>query len=86
MVDPNVLARGRYDPEEVTAFAFGLGVERLYGPDIASKIYATSSETMCVSSSSFKPRFRFNVITIEWAEPCWFAGNGWSICPLECRA
>ena len=29
MVDPNVLAAVGYDPEEVTGFAFGLGVERL---------------------------------------------------------
>ena len=29
MVDPNVLSSVGYDPEEVTGFAFGLGVERL---------------------------------------------------------
>lgn len=29
MVDPNVLAAVGYDPEEVSGFAFGLGVERL---------------------------------------------------------
>ena len=29
MVDPNVLSAVGYDPEEVTGFAFGLGVERL---------------------------------------------------------
>jgi phenylalanyl-tRNA synthetase alpha chain len=29
MVDPNVLTSVGYDPEEVTGFAFGLGVERL---------------------------------------------------------
>jgi phenylalanyl-tRNA synthetase alpha chain len=29
MVDPNVLAAVGYDPEEVTGFAFGLGIERL---------------------------------------------------------
>jgi phenylalanyl-tRNA synthetase alpha chain len=29
MVDPNVLQAVGYDPEEVTGFAFGLGVERL---------------------------------------------------------
>ena len=29
MVDPNVLAAVGYDPDEVTGFAFGLGVERL---------------------------------------------------------
>ena len=29
MVDPNVLKEVGYDPEEVTGFAFGLGVERL---------------------------------------------------------
>jgi phenylalanyl-tRNA synthetase alpha chain len=29
MVDPNVLAAVGYDPEEVTGFAFGLGVERV---------------------------------------------------------
>lgn len=29
MVDPNVLAAVGYDPEEVTGFAFGLGVERI---------------------------------------------------------
>jgi phenylalanyl-tRNA synthetase alpha chain len=29
MVDPNVLTAVGYDPEEVTGFAFGLGVERL---------------------------------------------------------
>ena len=28
MVDPNVLSAVGYDPEEVTGFAFGLGVER----------------------------------------------------------
>ena len=29
MVDPNVFAAVGYDPEEVTGFAFGLGVERV---------------------------------------------------------
>ena len=29
MVDPNVLRAVGYDPDEVTGFAFGLGVERL---------------------------------------------------------
>ena len=29
MVDPNVLLAVGYDPEEVTGFAFGLGVERI---------------------------------------------------------
>lgn len=29
MVDPNVLASVGYDPEEVSGFAFGLGIERL---------------------------------------------------------
>ena len=29
MVDPNVLQAVGYDPEEVTGFAFGLGVERV---------------------------------------------------------
>jgi phenylalanyl-tRNA synthetase alpha chain len=29
MVDPNVLAAVGYDPEEVTGFAFGIGVERI---------------------------------------------------------
>jgi phenylalanyl-tRNA synthetase alpha chain len=29
MVDPNVLAAVGYDPEGVTGFAFGLGVERI---------------------------------------------------------
>jgi phenylalanyl-tRNA synthetase alpha chain len=29
MVDPNVLAAVGYDPDEVTGFAFGLGVERI---------------------------------------------------------
>ena len=29
MVDPNVLTAVGYDPEEVTGFAFGLGIERL---------------------------------------------------------
>jgi phenylalanyl-tRNA synthetase alpha chain len=29
MVDPNVLKAVDYDPEEVTGFAFGLGVERV---------------------------------------------------------
>ena len=29
MVHPNVLRYGGYDPEEVTAFAFGMGVERV---------------------------------------------------------
>ncbi len=29
MVDPNVLRAVGYDPEVVTGFAFGLGVERL---------------------------------------------------------
>ncbi len=29
MVDPNVLKEVGYDPEEVTGFAFGLGVERV---------------------------------------------------------
>ena len=29
MVDPNVLRAVEYDPDEVTGFAFGLGVERV---------------------------------------------------------
>jgi phenylalanyl-tRNA synthetase alpha chain len=29
MVDPNVLSAVGYDPEDVTGFAFGLGIERL---------------------------------------------------------
>ncbi len=29
MVDPNVFKAVGYDPEEVTGFAFGLGIERL---------------------------------------------------------
>ena len=29
MVHPNVLRAGGYDPEEVTGFAFGMGVERI---------------------------------------------------------
>jgi phenylalanyl-tRNA synthetase alpha chain len=29
MVDPNVLRAVGYDPEQVSGFAFGLGVERL---------------------------------------------------------
>ena len=29
MVDPHVLKAVGYDPEEVTGFAFGLGVERV---------------------------------------------------------
>jgi phenylalanyl-tRNA synthetase alpha chain len=29
MVDPNVLSAVGYDPEEVSGFAFGLGIERL---------------------------------------------------------
>jgi phenylalanyl-tRNA synthetase alpha chain len=29
MVHPNVLRYGGYDPSEVTAFAFGMGVERI---------------------------------------------------------
>ena len=29
MVDPNVLTAVGYDPEEVTGFAFGLGIERV---------------------------------------------------------
>ena len=29
MVDPNVLTAVGYDPEKVTGFAFGLGIERL---------------------------------------------------------
>ena len=29
MVHPNVLRAGGYDPEEVSGFAFGLGVERI---------------------------------------------------------
>jgi len=37
MVDPNVLAMSGYNPEEVTGFAFGMGVERIamlkYGID-----------------------------------------------------
>jgi phenylalanyl-tRNA synthetase alpha chain len=32
MVDPNVLRAVGYDPEEVTGFAFGLGVERVCMP------------------------------------------------------
>ncbi|MCY0869949.1 MAG: phenylalanine--tRNA ligase subunit alpha [Firmicutes bacterium] len=37
MVHPNVLATGGYDPQEVTGFAFGMGVER-----IASLLYGVS--------------------------------------------
>lgn len=37
MVHPNVLKAAGYDPEEVTGFAFGLGIERIvmlkYGVD-----------------------------------------------------
>ena len=29
MVHPNVLRAGGYDPEKVTGFAFGMGVERI---------------------------------------------------------
>jgi phenylalanyl-tRNA synthetase alpha chain len=29
MVHPNVLVNSGYDPEEVTGFAFGMGVERI---------------------------------------------------------
>jgi len=29
MVHPNVLRAGGYDPEQVSGFAFGLGVERI---------------------------------------------------------
>jgi phenylalanyl-tRNA synthetase alpha chain len=29
VVDPNVLRNVRYDPEEVSGFAFGLGLERI---------------------------------------------------------
>jgi Phenylalanyl-tRNA synthetase alpha subunit len=29
MVDPNVFAAVGYDPEEITGFAFGMGVERV---------------------------------------------------------
>jgi phenylalanyl-tRNA synthetase alpha chain len=29
MVDPNVLRSVGYDPDDVTGFAFGLGIERL---------------------------------------------------------
>jgi phenylalanyl-tRNA synthetase alpha chain len=29
MVDPNVLRTVGYDPEEVSGFAFGLGIERI---------------------------------------------------------
>jgi phenylalanyl-tRNA synthetase alpha chain len=29
MVDPNVFRAVGYDPDEVTGFAFGLGIERL---------------------------------------------------------
>ena len=29
MVDPNVLRQVGYDPDEVTGFAFGLGIERI---------------------------------------------------------
>ena len=29
MVDPNVLRAVGYDPEEVTGFAFGVGIERI---------------------------------------------------------
>ena len=37
MVHPNVLQNGGHDPEQVTGFAFGMGIERLamlrYGID-----------------------------------------------------
>lgn len=43
MVDPNVLRAVGYDPEEVTGFAFGLGVERFcmrrYGIDDLRRFY-----------------------------------------------
>jgi phenylalanyl-tRNA synthetase alpha chain len=29
MVHPKVLANGGYDPEKVTGFAFGMGIERI---------------------------------------------------------
>jgi phenylalanyl-tRNA synthetase alpha chain len=43
MVDPAVLTAVGYDPEEVTGFAFGLGIERLcarrHGIDDIREIY-----------------------------------------------
>jgi phenylalanyl-tRNA synthetase alpha chain len=37
MVHPNVLAKAGYDPQKVTGFAFGMGLERIamlrYGVD-----------------------------------------------------
>jgi phenylalanyl-tRNA synthetase alpha chain len=43
MVDPNVLRAVGYDPEKVTGFAFGLGVERFcmrrHGVDDIRRFY-----------------------------------------------
>ncbi len=55
MVDPNVLRAVGYDPEEVTGFAFGLGVERIcmrqHGDHATSAI---CTRTTCGSWNSFE--------------------------------
>ena len=47
MVDPNVFRAVGYDPEEVTGFAFGLGIERLcmrrHGIDDIRLLYQNES-------------------------------------------
>ena len=46
MVDPNVFRAVGYDPEEVTGFAFGLGIERLCMRRHGSTTSACSTRTM----------------------------------------
>ncbi len=55
MVDPNVLRAVGYDPEEVTGFAFGLGVERVcmrrHGSDATSASSTGTTCGFCISSN-----------------------------------
>ena len=63
MVDPNVLRAVGYDPEEVTGFAFGLGVERVCAGDMAWPIFANSIATMCVFCTNCdKKRAAFAIV------------------------
>ncbi len=65
MVDPNVLRAVGYDPEEVTGFAFGLGVERVCMPGgTASPTFASCTRTTSFLSvwNSSKPCF----ISYQW--------------------
>ena len=63
MVDPNVLRAVGYNPDEVTGFAFGLGVERVFArrhgvADIRG--FTATTCGFCISSEAIRlvPRKR----------------------------